>query len=318
MHPHVPSPTLEQFRVLPLSDLDFPDAMIGTLFQQVEPHLLAQVERFGILQPLPVQQKSPRSFYLLAGYAYLPVLRQLGYTEVVCQVMTSLSAFSCYALQIGHCLSTVQASPILQAHLLRLASQTLDEKEMMQLLPLLGYKPQRHKVEELVALLNLAPAAMLALHRGLLAPKSGKLLFRLTHTDQETLVEIIERYRPGGSKQQKLVETLMELSLRHNQSIATLIAPWKESQQKEDTANLPQQLQRLLRFLQEQSAPHLLDAEKKFQRLIQELDLPGHVYLLHSTSFEDESVELRIQCENAQSLKKLWKTLSPLLTTSPR
>jgi len=316
MHPHVNSPSLEQFKALPLTRLDFPDATIGALHQQVDEHLLAQVERFGILQPLPVLQDSPQSFHLLAGYAYLPVLRQLGYTEVVCQDMTGVNAFSRYALQIIHRLSTIQTSPILQAHLLKLAAQTLDEQEMMQLLPLLGYKPQQYKVQELVALLNLSPAAIFALHQGILAPKTGKLLSRLSHKDQEDLVEIIEKYRPGGSKQQKLVESLIELSLRHNQPIATLIMPWIESE-AEDPTNLPQQLQGLLRFLQEQSAPHLLDAEKQFQRLTQELDLPGNVQLYHSTSFEDERVELRIQCENVHSLQKLWPNISPLLDIAP-
>ena len=317
MRPHVFSPSLEQFRSIPLEWLDFPDAIITALYQEVDPHILTHVDKYGLLQPLPVHQVAEQSCHMLAGYAYLPVLRQLGYTDVVCQVMTGFSEFSRSVFQIDHCLSTIQASPILQAHLLNLASQSLDEGEIMQLLPLMGYKPQQYKVQELLALLNLSPGAILALHRGHLSPKTGKLLSKLTPNDQETLVGIIETYRPGGSKQQKLVETLIELSLRNDQPIATLVAPLMEAQEEEKRPNLPQQFQRLLQFLHEQSAPHLTGAEKQFQRLAQELDLPGFVQLIHSTSFEDESVELRIQCEDVHSLKKLWTNLSPHLDTSP-
>jgi len=313
MHSHVPSPALEQFRVLPLADLAFPDAMTATLFHQVDPQILVQVEKFGLLQPLPVQQDTEHSCHLLAGYGYLPVLHRLGYAEVVCQVLTGLNDFSRSVLQIGHCLSTVQTDPILQANLLRRASQTLAKEELMQLLPLMGYKAQQYKVQELLALLDLSPAAILALHHGFLIPKTGKLLSRISHKDQDDLVGIIERYRPGGSKQHKLVEALIELSLRHNQSIAALIAPWMESTQKDDSTNPPQQLQGLLRFLQSQSVPHLLEAEKQFQRFLQEFDLPAHVQLLHATSFEDESVELRIRCESLANFQELWQSLSPLL-----
>ncbi|MDD2466626.1 MAG: hypothetical protein PHI97_21725, partial [Desulfobulbus sp.] len=66
----------------------------------------------------------------------------------------------------------------------------------------------------------------------------------------------------------------------------------------------------------EQSFPNLTDAEKEFQRLPQELNLPAHVQLHHSASFEDESVELKICCNDTSSLKKLWPALAPLLTAT--
>lgn len=313
MHNHVYSLSADQFRTIPLTDLEFPDTFIGSLFTQVDQHILDQVERFGILQPLPVQQVVGQSFRLLAGYPYLPVLRKLGYKEVICQVIIGSSLFSCFAMQICHSLSTVQISPILQAHLLKAAMLTLAEMEVMQLLSLLGYKPQRYKMQELVALLDLSPSSVLALHRGFIALKTGRLLSRLSKEDQDNLVELIEKYRPGWSKQQKLIEMLIELSLRHNQSIEALVNPWMGSRQDDDPANVPQQLQSLLRYLQELSFPHLTDAEKRFQRLIQELNPPICVQLNHSASFEDESVELRILCKDIPSFKKLWTSLPRLL-----
>ncbi|MDD2466627.1 MAG: hypothetical protein PHI97_21730, partial [Desulfobulbus sp.] len=290
MHSHVFTPSAEQFRTLSVAAIAFPDTLISALFQRVDERLLAQVAKFGIFQPLPVEQVSEHSFQLLGGYQYLPVLRQLRYKEIVCQVTTDLSGFSRCTLQICHGLSTVLTSPILQANLLQTAAQALTEDELVQLLPLMGHKPQRYKIQELLTLLELTPASIQALHHGYLAPKTGKLLSRLASDDQNFLVDLIAKYRPGGSKQQKLVEMLLELALRHNLSISELLKPWMKVGQ--EYANLPQQLQGLLRYLQEQSFPNLTDAEKEFQRLPQELNLPAHVQLHHSASFEDESVEL--------------------------
>lgn len=316
---HIFLPSTNQFRTIPLRTLDFPDPFISSLYHCVDANLESltnQVKQFGLIQPLPVHRVSEQTYQLLAGYSYLPILRQCGYKEAVCQIMPEVSEYPRYVLQICHGLSTVRTSPILQAYLLKTASHSLAENELMQLLVLMGFKPQRYKVQELIALLDLSPASIFALHQGILAPKTGKLLARLSNEDQDVLTQLIEKYSPGGSKQQKLVEMLIELSIRHQQSINALLMPWFELQRKDEPTNLPQQLQGLLRYLHEQSFPHLTNAEKQFQRLPLELALPANVGLHHSSAFEDESLELSIQCENLLSLKKLWQRLAPLLSNS--
>lgn len=310
MHSFPSSSLRVHFQRVPIERIDFPDHFTSGLYPGVDASLCDQVRIFGLQQPLPVQQRAENSYHLLAGYAYLPVLRHLESQTVHCQIIDEdFSSLSLYALQILHGLSTVTTSPILQAHLLREAGHTLSATEILLLLPLMGHKPQPYKIEELVALLDLAPIAILALHQGHVAPKTGKLLSRLPLQDQQYLVELILRYRPGGSKQQKLIELLTELSLRHNAPLASLTQPWMDKQQ-EDPVNLPQQLQALLRFLHEQCFPHLTDAEKRFQQFIEELVLPPQVRLDHSPSFEDESVELTIRFPDHASLKQSWPILS--------
>ena len=315
MQPQKPSPSFTPLRAVPLTELDFPDTFIASLYQQADSALQHQIEQFGLFQPLPVKRLGDNVFGLIAGYAYLPALRQLGYSDVPCQVCEegTASLFS-FARQIHHSLSSVNASPILQAHLIRTASQQLSQEEVFTLLPLMGFKPQGYKIQELMALLALSPDSIRALHQGYLAAKTGKLLARLHRDDQDFLVALIEKYRPGGSKQHKLVELLIELSLRLNAPIQAIIAPWTQSRPSDDPANLPQQLQGLLRYLQEQSSPHLTATEKRFQQLVRELDLPANVQLHHSTSFEDESVEWRISCEDIDRARQLWPAIERLLS----
>jgi ParB family chromosome partitioning protein len=232
-HSPLPSSLGFQFQSVAIQDLAFPDHFTSTLYPDANVSLCDQVQNFGLLEPLPVQRQADHSYHLLAGYAYLPVLRHAGSQAVWCQIVTEEAPpFSFFALQILHGLSTVAASPILQAHLLRQARQTLAEEETLRLLPLMGHKPQRYKAQELLALLNLAPEAILALHQGFLTPKSGKALSRLSFEDQQYLVALILRYRPGGSKQQKLVELLTELSLRHNTSLERLTQSCLNGQQE--------------------------------------------------------------------------------------
>jgi ParB family chromosome partitioning protein len=201
----------------------------------------------------------------------------------------------------------------LQAHLLLQAQQVLTEEQLLSLLPLMGYKPQRHKLKELTALLLLDPSAVLALHQGILSPKSGKLLSRLILQDQRTLVELIELYRPGGSKQQKLVEMVTELSLRDNKPVGDMLREWLPPHQEAAHANMPQWFQALLQTLDERIRPNKAEAEKTFKRFVQELQPPAGMTVEHSLSFEDESLEVHLRFTDSANLREQWGRLKALM-----
>jgi len=300
------------YRPVVIDSLDFSDARIGLLYADIDATIAVQVRAFGMLQPLPVWEQGDGRYHLLAGHSYLPVLRLLGVQEVCCQIVAVNTPLSIlYPLQILHGLSALATSPVLQAILLDQAQQHLETEELLRLLPLMGLKAQLYTIKELTALLRLQPAVLRALHQGSLATKSVKLFNRLPDAEQHSLVELISRFRAGGSKQQKLVEMLIELSLRHNQSIHSLLQPWLDEQTHEDT-NLPQQLHNLLHHLHERCAPHSTEAEKNFQRLVRELNPPTQLRINHCSAFEDESLEVTIRFANQAELRHHWPTLLDL------
>lgn len=308
-----PAATRMEYRLLETDRLDFPDPLLRSLYPAPDANIQDQVQEFGLLQPLPVLEQPHGIFHLLAGFNFLPVLRQLQVREVAGAIWPSdTPVLHLYALQILHGLSTLHTSPILQAHLLNRAQQHLDDESLRRLLSLMGHKPQRSKLQELTALLHLHPKVVLALHQGALSPRTAKLLARLSPADQQTLVELINRLHPGGSKQQKLVEMLCELRLRLQLPMDELIPPWWD-EHTEDADNLPQQLNTLLRQLHERCAPHSTQAEKAFQRLLQHLNPPSHIRIDHSPSFEDESMEVTIRFADQAELQHHWPILLDLI-----
>ena len=266
-----------QFQRIDVECLSLPDDLTRFLHDSPgQDAFIDELRAWGLPQPLPVWQSSPSRFQLLAGFPYLTALQSLGIQTVDCQILPPDTAvFSRYVLQIRHSLSTLPSSPVLQAHLLQQAQQTLTEGEVLRLLAAMGHKPQRYKLQELLALLQLDPSALLALHQGTLAPKAGKHLALLDPDDQRSLVEMINTYRPGGSKQQKLVEMATELSLRYNKPVRDTVQDWVGGQT--DQHNRPQQLQHLLQTLQEQVVPRNTKAEKDFHKFVQELQPPARV-----------------------------------------
>ena len=309
MHPDAPLQTIS------CRFIECPDPFIHSLHEgPADASLADSLQQYGQTAPLLVWQHTNKQYQLLAGYSTFQAITSLGIGQAVCRVLPqSTPPVQRYALQILYGLAASQSSPILHAYLLEQARQQLADNELLPLLSLMGYKPQRYKLAELTALLCLAPSAVLALHRGILSPKAGKLCGLLPREDQETLVRLINAYRPGGSKQLKLVEMVTELSLRDNKPVLELVREWLPADQEGGPDNAPQRLHGCLQSLSALYSPEKTKMEKRFQQLVHALHLPEGVTLAPSPSFEDESVELRLRFATSEALRKKWEQIKTVI-----
>jgi len=303
-----------RFQFIDVQSIDFKENLISILHSgPVDAPIFNILQKFGQITPLLVHEQTESRYHLLGGYPSFMALKALGREQVACQILPPTTPpVTLYSFQVLPNLSSSPSSPILQAHLLREAQQALPEDELLQLLVLMGYKPQRYKLEELISFLQLEPSTLLALHRGILSPKSGKQLGLLSHEDQHSLVKLITTYRLGGSKQQKLIEMVMELVLRNNSSVAEIISKWLPVEESA-VDNIPQQVQSLMQYLYEQCYPGKAAAEKAFRNLVQELQPWEGVTLAHSLSFEDEKLEIRLTFADAATLRENWEKIKTIV-----
>jgi len=294
--------------LLDLQQVDFPDDFLRFLHDGViDTITLRNLQKFGQLYPLVVRQQPGNQYQILANYPYFSAIKMSGIKKITCQILPpAISPYILFSLQILHDLSSPQASPILQAHLFKKAQLALPEEDVLSLLSLMGCKPQRHKLKELTDLLQLEPTAILALHRGSLSRKLGKHFALLSHEDQRHLVNLINTYRLGGSKQQKIVEMVTELVLRDKITAGEIINKWLPDNEKTSSENMPQQLNGLMQYLHEQCFPGKTAAERNFKKLVQELQPPEEITVEHSLSFEDEQLEVRLRFANGATLRKKW------------
>lgn len=296
--------------------IDYPSPLHQHLLcHSTDPQLLAPLARFGQLHPLLVEKKDLGRHVLLAGFPQFQALAGLAGSTALCRLMPeNVPVFEQFALQILHDLKTLQASPVLQALVVREACAQCSEDELLALLSLMGLKPQRHWLRELDLLLQLAPSAQLALHQGVLSPKAVRWLTLLSHPDQQALVELICLYHPGGSKQQKLVEMVTELTLRTTLATREIIGQWLD--EKELRENIPQRTQRMLQALEERHGPCKKQAEERFNRLLRQLQPPAGLTIAPSPSFEDDSLEVRFTFSSEEQLRRRWQEVVSLVQQS--
>ena len=302
------------FKTISCQYIDHPDDFIRSLHESPDTLLVDRLQLFGQTVPLLVWQQAETQYQLIAGYSSFTAITSLGIEKAACQVLPrSTSPLQLYSLQILHGLADPQSSPILQAYLLQQARQKFTDKETLSLLSLMGHKPQLYKFDELTDLLRLSPLAIAALHQGILSPKTGKLFKFLPHEDQGLLVRLISTYQLGGSKQQKLVEMVTELSLRERMPVQVLIREWLAADQAFVEKNAPQRAQGLLQTLYEMYWPGKSAMEKKFQRFVQELQVPDRMTIKPSPFFEDDSVEVCLRFTNIEALKEKWEKMKTLV-----
>lgn len=300
-------------QTIPTRSIDCPDSFLGWLDQEVaEARPINILQRFGQTIPLLIWQHASTQPVLLTGYPIFQAIKDLGFEQTHCLILPKdTPPLYRYSLQIVHDLVALQASPILQAYLLRQARENLVDDDLYSLLPLLGYKPHRAKIEELDTLLSLCPATILACHRGLLSARTAGLMHRLSPPDQEVLTQLVESYRPGGSKQFKLVEMVTELVLRNGTSVQELVGPWL-TDNEHLVNNRPQRTQGILQMLAARCWPEKTRLERQFQQLVRRLNLPEGVTISPSAGFEDDSVEVRLRFADTEQFLARWDSLQSL------
>lgn len=218
-----------------------------------------------------------------------------------------------FALRILHEHQGCHNSPILQALLLKEMAGVLPLAEQLSLLPLMGLKAQQHVLVERLSLLQLNSTVQEALHTQVLHSKNISLLARLPADEQKYLVELITRYNLRGSKQQKLVELVVELHLRDGSTVSSLLAEWQKSEPPLD--NLPQEGQSLLNFLFNRYNPQVIQAEHRFHEQVRGLQAPAGVKITHTPAFEDEAVTVQLSYSSWAKLQAQWPHLLKLTET---
>lgn len=301
------------FCSLRLTEIVWPDHIPTDLFDPAHhPGHLTQLREFGQIHPLLIQEQADGTRHLLAGHTCYLAMQATGESSAHCQLLPAgYLPKRAISLQILHNLHHNVLSPVLQAYILRQAQTYLPEKDLFDLLALMQHKPQRYILLDLLSLLQLDKTVLTAMHGGLISMKAGKHLAHFSGTEQRVLAELICRYQLGGSKQQKFLEMMTEIALRTQQTVQTILERW-ESQKKGEGTNSPQEAARLLAHLTAISQPARINAEQRFQKLVQDLHSPKNITIEHCPSFEDDSVEVRLHFNSVESLLNVWDTIKKI------
>lgn len=306
-----------QLRHIALTTID-PDDLLYNLnlpdFRDPDRELCRDIARFGLLHPPLLLEKEAGKYRIVSGRKRILALQQTRpvpknlYGFVLSPAREPLQIFATllrHAL-IGNSLSMVEQAIFFH----KILDQVTPEKAVT-LLPLLGLKPRPHVLEELLQCLTLEEPIQAALHSNLVHPRIIRQLLQLSPEERLALVSLITKLRLGGSKQQRVVTLTVDLARREGVPAGDILSRWPRPGEE---ANIPQLASSLLDWLHNQAHPRLMEAQRAFKSFCQDLDLPPHVEVQHTTSFEDETTWLRFAFTTRQEAETFWKKIGKIIS----
>jgi hypothetical protein len=178
----------------------------------------------------------------------------------------------------------------------------------------LALRRQRATLDQLTALLKEDALFVEGIDQGQVLEKMvGDLLLLTDASDRLALVRLFRKLRMGDNQQKKFYAALRDLVKRHQTPMASYLqSPGISAILDHPTMNLPQKVQNLGTYLQEQLSPEAVRAEQAFQERRRELRLPSCCSLQHSQSFESDAVDLTITFKNLSECAEVLPAIKSL------
>jgi ParB family transcriptional regulator, chromosome partitioning protein len=215
------------------------------------------------------------------------------------------------------CLASRPLSLTEKARFVEICSRYLSNHEIIAMyLDRLKLRKNSSTLKELRAILQLNPLIIAEIHAGRLQEKIVTELLCLTeNADQSALVQLFRDLGMGDGKQRSFYALFRDLSLRKNHSIsAYLQTPEILQILNHPVLNIPQKVQHLNDYLQQQLCPMYSQAEMNFRQQVRDLRLPPRCNVSHSPSFEKDEITLSITFENfadcAERISNIIKSLA--------
>jgi hypothetical protein len=179
----------------------------------------------------------------------------------------------------------------------------------------LTLRKQRVTLSQLTALLKEDALFVEGVDKGQIQEKmAGDLLLLTEPAERLALVRLFSTLQIGDNQQKKLYTTLRDLAKRQQISIVNYLqSPKITTILDHPTLNLPQKVQHLGAYLQEQLSPEAVNAEQSFQKRCRELQLPPCCSLQHSQAFESDAVDLTITFKDLSVCAEVLPAIKSLL-----
>ena len=305
-----------QILLVPLSAIDHEDKTYCLTLWKDRPDedLLTSIKRFGILHPPILHKNENNSYSIITGNKRITAARHLAQEDsVLCRIVPeNTKQTDIFSLLLedagGRSLSIIEQ--IIFFEKLVKASSTMEAVPMLEQL---GYKPQKHILDNLLKLRSLSEPSLLAMHRGTIQLKNGRKLLNLSETDQNQIVQLISELHFGGSKQQKLIDLCIELTKRKNMPIEEILADFPSTDEHGQHMNIPQHGAALLLWLQNKCSPQLSQTENDFKRKVARLNLPSSMHIGHTPAFENKEIILSLRFSDWHSLDNVLEGINKLI-----
>jgi ParB-like chromosome segregation protein Spo0J len=296
-----------------ISDIDLNPGPFCMSFNFDLGPLKASIEGFGIINPPYLLRNLDDRFRVVAGYRRLLALRELCWSDTVCQILPDdfppLEALllNLHDNLVHRHLNTVEKGMVLH----RLNRFLTKEEIVTNFMPILGIPSNRQALEQFLGLEELEETIRISVAMERLSPRVAGLMCSLGRDDRLRINDIFVSLRWSFSQQWEATIWIMEIASREGRSIREVIENERVTEVvKNEKMNGPQKVRAIVRALREMRFPTLMESERSFKRFVSDLALPSRVRVIPPPFFEGADYKLEIVFREGKELKEKVARLS--------
>ncbi|MFO7460507.1 MAG: ParB N-terminal domain-containing protein [Desulfatiglandales bacterium] len=299
-----------------LNDLDALPTPYAMSFGFELNSLCESIRTIGLVNPPCIGKDEKGRVELVTGYRRVTALKELGWSEVVCEDLSSTlpSQREKMLFALHENLTTRVFNPVENAMVLcRLEPFFPGEEILEKFMPLLSLPSHESTRRFYVELAGMSEEFLRAVAGGGLSLNAAKSLIGLQQKSAESALHCILKLRLNVNQQLQFIELMTDISEAEEKGFHRILA--EEPMQavlKNNHLNRPQKAKNLLEELRARRYPRWKAAEKRFQEQVGRLSLPEGVRIDHPPYFEASGYRLEVRFQNSDDLINKVKLLSQL------
>jgi len=301
--------------MIDISDIDLRPGPFSMSFSfNLEP-LKASIDKFGVLNP-PYLLKDPDStFTVVAGYRRLLAVRELGWPDILCQIIPdALPPLTALLLNLNDNLIHRQLNNIEKGMVLKRLTRFLKEEEIVSdFMPTLGIPANTQTLRLFLGLQELEESIQISVAMERVSLRVAGLMLNIGRDDRLRINDLFTSLKFSFNRQWEVTQWIKEIANREGLSIKEVLDKGDIIELlNNDRINNPQKVKLIVKILKSVRFPSLLEAERLFREGLSNLRLPLGVKIIPPLFFEGIDYRLEIVFTEGEGLKETLAELSHL------
>ncbi|UCF72934.1 MAG: ParB N-terminal domain-containing protein [Deltaproteobacteria bacterium] len=296
-----------------ISDIDLAPGPFSMSFHfNLEP-LKASINRFGVLNPPYLLKNSDSRFTVVAGYRRLLAVRELGWTDILCQIAPdTFRPFKALLLNLSDNITHRQLNTIEKAMVLKRLTRFLKREEIIaDFMPIIGIRANKQTLELFLGLEELEEAIRASVAMERLSLRVAGLMRSIARDDRLRINDLLTSIKWSFNQQWEATQWIIEIASREGCSIKDVIDGGEITEVlNSQRMNNPQKVRSIVKTLRARRFPTLVETEKLFRKGLSHLSLPLGVKIIPPPFFEGVGYRLEIVFTKGQELKGKLAELS--------
>lgn len=286
------------FYKVKIEKINLQDRTFCFSFPKRDSFLLESIQKFGLLQP-PLLLTSEDSYKIVAGEGRILALKKINYEEIPVLILDSFTSPSLALLISLESNLFRDLNLVEKAEFLKRAQKFFSLKEILEILPKLGFTKSYHWIKFLEKINALEEKYKFLLWEKKLNPQVVELVVSLDKFSQEEFLELLEKLKLSFSEQKEVLQKLIDYRKRKDlQELVPL--ELKEILQEK---NFNKRKMEFFKKLKELFFPNYTQFFKKIEPLCQ-IFKKEEIEIGFSPYLEEKEIEIRFKVKNLEDFEK--------------